>query len=49
MTVATQLETGISIVTGAEVESIRYASFARDILNLSVIGTITLPTVIALK
>ena len=47
--ILTALETGISIVTGAEVESMRYESFARDILNLSVMGTITLPTVIALK
>ena len=35
--------------TGAAVASIRYASFARDTLCLSVTGRITLPTVRQLK
>ena len=48
-TAANQLETGIKIHTGAAVESMIYASFALEILNLSVIGFITVPTVRQLK
>ena len=46
---AAQLDTGAIIHTGAAVESIIYASFARDTLFLSVIGFITAPIVRQLK
>ena len=49
VTAAAHDEIGAMIHTGAAVASIRYASFARDTLCLSVIGRITLPTVRQLK
>ena len=49
VTAAAHDEIGAIIHTGAAVASMRYDSFARDILCLSVIGLITLPTVRQLK
>ena len=49
VTAAAQLEIGAIIQIGAAVESIRYASFAREILYSSVTGLITEPTVRQLK
>ena len=49
VTAAAHDEIGAIIHTGAAVASIKYASFARDTLCLSVIGRITLPTVKQLK
>ena len=48
-TAAAQLETGAIMQIGAAVASMIYASFARVILNLSVTGLITIPTVRQLK
>ena len=48
-TAAAHDETGAIMQTGAAVESIRYASFARAIRYLSVTGFITVPTVKQLK
>ncbi len=49
ITVTTQLDTGAMMQIGAAVESMMYESFARDTLNLSVTGRITVPTVRQLK
>ena len=49
LTAAAQLEMGAIIHTGAAVASMMYASFAREILCLSVTGDITVPTVRQLK
>ena len=48
-TAAAQLETGARMQTGAAVASMIYASFARETLNRSVIGRMTVPTVRQLK
>ena len=48
-TAAAQLETGAMMHTGAAVASMMYASFVRAILNLSVTGRMTVPTVRQLK
>lgn len=45
VTAAAQLDTGAMMQIGAAVASMRYASFARVILNLSVTGRMTVPTV----
>ena len=49
VTAAAQEEIGAMMQTGAAVASMRYASFERDTLCLSVTGRITLPTVRQLK
>ena len=49
LTAAAQEEIGAMIQMGAAVASMIYASFALEILNLSVTGRITLPTVRQLK
>ena len=49
VTAAAQDEMGAMMHTGAAVASMRYASFARETLNLSVTGRMTLPTVRQLK
>ena len=41
---AIQVETSASPDTGAEVESTRYASFSREIRNLSIKGLIVFPS-----
>ena len=48
-TAAAQLEIGAMMQIGAAVASIMYASFALDILYLSVTGCMTVPTVRQLK
>jgi hypothetical protein len=48
-TAATQLETGAMMQTGEAVESMKYASLALEILNLSVTGFIIVPTARQLK
>ena len=48
-TAAAQLDTGAMMQIGAAVASMMYASFARAILNLSVTGRMTVPTVRQLK
>ena len=48
-TAAAQEEIGAMMQIGAAVESMRYASFARLILCLSVTGRMTEPTVRQLK
>ena len=48
-TAAAQELTGAMIQIGAAVESIRYANLAREMLNLSVSGRMTEPTVRQLK
>jgi hypothetical protein len=49
LTAAAQDEIGAIMQIGAAVESIMYASFSLEILCLSVIGLITVPTVRQLK
>ena len=49
LTAAAHEEIGAIMQMGAAVASISYASFARDILCLSVTGRITEPTVRQLK
>ena len=49
VTAAAQLDIGAIMHIGAAVESIMYASFALEILNLSDTGLITDPTVKQLK
>ena len=49
LTAAAHDDMGAIIQTGAAVASIRYASFEREILCLSVTGRITEPTVRQLK
>ena len=46
---APQLEIGETTQMGADVESMKYASLAREILCLSVIGRDTCPTANELK
>ena len=48
-TAAAQLDTGAIMQIGAAMASMIYASFAREILNLSVTGRMTVPTVRQLK
>ena len=49
LTAAAQEDIGAIMQIGAAVESMIYANFSRDILYLSVIGRMTVPTVRQLK